>query len=397
MTVRRPRLFRRFLPALLALPLAAAMFVPASANAATTPTAPAGSVVYGTVSTSSGVPLAGTPVLLYAWPSQSVTASIKIGQQVPRTLLGTAVTSSTGTYSITPANVSALAASASSSGIVNLEVDAYYQKKEAAFFFPRQLVTSGSGMALAVPSQASIAQLTPQAANLTIRGVQAPAAGTPQASPSPDFFGCAGSTPTATWNNQGVNLGGEWSYVDSVWMNFTYEAGSSSTLGVALNQAGVGGWTASGTYTIGAGSVQNWPQENVRNGYNRKSNFTYTEYVDSCGNHQTHVTNWDGGNPTTIVGFLPAGNCEPEQVTAPKPTLILNNTVAWTYSTGVSIADKIGINLSAQTGYTQTASESYTFTDTAHQRYLCGKTGPPNGTNPGPGYVVAGTSAHGGS
>jgi hypothetical protein len=137
--------------------------------------------------------------------------------------------------------------------------------------------------------------------------------------------------------------------------------------------------------------------ENVAGGYNRKSNFTYTEYEDSCGNRTTHATNWDGGNPTTSVGFLSAGNCERESATPGQPTVTLSTTKAWTYGTGVSIADKIGINLSAETGYTATASEGYWFTDTAHTRYLCGKNNYPLSSNPGPGYVVAGANPHGGS
>jgi hypothetical protein len=152
----------------------------------------------------------------------------------------------------------------------------------------------------------------------------------------------------------------------------------------------------SGTYTVGGGSSQGWPVENVHGGYNRKSNFTYTEYLDSCDNHTTHVTNWDGGNPTTTTGFLSAGKCSVEYATPGKVTVELDKTTAWTFSAGVSIADKTGINLSAETGYTATASEGYWFTDTAHTRYLCGKNNYPLSSNPGPGYVAAGTSSSGG-
>jgi hypothetical protein len=386
----------RFVTAIgLAALAAAVVTVPAEASAATTP-APAGSVVFGTISTSSGAPLPGATVVLYAWPSQSVTASIKIGQVVPRTLVGQTVSSSTGSYSITPSNVAGLASSASASGIVNLEVDAMFQGHENAFFFPRHLVPSGPGMALAVASEAPIPQMSAQAADLTIYGVQAAASATPQAAAAPDIV-CVGNTPIATWNNVGVNLGGEWSHLDSVTMKFTYSTGSSSTLGSGVEAAGVIGFSAGGTYTVGAGSSQNWQPENVSSGYNRKSNFTYTEYEDSCGNREAHVTSWDGGNSTTKVGFLPASMCEVEYATPGEPTVTLDNTKAWTYSSGVSIAGIIGINLSAETGYNQDASESYWFTDTAHTRYLCGRNGFPLATNPAPGYVVAGASSSGGS
>jgi hypothetical protein len=98
-----------------------------------------------------------------------------------------------------------------------------------------------------------------------------------------------------------------------------------------------------------------------------------------------------------LMGFLSAGKCTVEYATPGKVTVELDKTTAWTFGAGVSVASKIGINLSAETGYTATASEGYWFTDTAHTRYLCGKNNYPLSSNPGPGYVVAGASPSGGS
>jgi len=86
----------------------------------------------------------------------------------------------------------------------------------------------------------------------------------------------------------------------------------------------------------------------------------------------------------------PARMCEREYA----PTKItLDKTTAWTFSVGVDITKFIGINLSAQTGYDTDLKDTYKFTKTD---YLCGRTDFPNGTNPGPGYDVAGPKAHGG-
>jgi hypothetical protein len=301
------------------------------------------------------------------------------------------VSSSKGAYAIIPKDVATLSRSASTDGIVNLEVDAFDNGRGDAFFFPRKLVTTSAGAVLAANIEARTPQLSPQIASLSINLTHALPAASAVASPRT----CGENVPIAKWKNKSVVLGGEWSRLDSVYMYFTYSQQSSSTLGAGLDPLTGGGWQGSGTYSITAGSSQNWPIENKADGYNRKSNFTYTEYRESCVGDTTHVTNWDGSNGTKKVGFLPAHNCEYEAATPGQPTVTLNNTTAWTYSSGVSIADDIGINLSAQTGYTTTASEQYWFTDTKHHRYLCGRTGPPNGTNPPPGYVVAGPSAKG--
>ncbi len=176
-------------------------------------------------------------------------------------------------------------------------------------------------------------------------------------------------------------------------MEFTYLSGSSSTLGAA---ADTGGWTASGTYTVSGGATQNWPYVNVTNGYNRKTDFTYKEYLNTCNGYSTHATDWEGGNTTSTVSIQPAGDCVPENATQQNPTFDLNYSQAWTYSTGVTVP-QIGINLSARSGYSNATSTAFWFTDFAHQRYLCGRTGFPGYTAQSPGYLVAGASSSGGS
>jgi hypothetical protein len=78
--------------------------------------------------------------------------------------------------------------------------------------------------------------------------------------------------------------------------------------------------------------------------------------------------------------------------------LTLSKGTAWTFSAGVNIKSAIGINLSAQTGYTTSLEETFKFTDVPNSpRYACGRSGDPNNTSPAPGYFVAGARSNGGS
>ena len=109
MTVRRQ--FRRFLPALLSLPLAAVMFVPASASAATSSQQP-----YFTV-WQAGTPMPAAPAgyTVMVWPPQQVLQTLKVGQTVPAVVM--TATQATK-MAATPASYTGLEDAA---GQVNLE------------------------------------------------------------------------------------------------------------------------------------------------------------------------------------------------------------------------------------------------------------------------------------
>ena len=94
MATRRP--FRRVLPTLLALPLAAAMFVPASASAASSSSGMTltGQVLQGTVGTRA-------VVSVVAQPPGSQADHMAVGQTMQWTPIATGVSSSNGAYSLT--------------------------------------------------------------------------------------------------------------------------------------------------------------------------------------------------------------------------------------------------------------------------------------------------------
>lgn len=130
--------------------------------------APARPVVVGRVLVNGrGVP--GAQVTLYAQPDQAVMASLKPGERVPQIVVGSAVSSDSGIYSISPTDWPGLRRSATY-GNINFEVVATDGCRAWAYFFPRKLVHTATGPALAVDNSSDTPQLTPQHADLRLRG-----------------------------------------------------------------------------------------------------------------------------------------------------------------------------------------------------------------------------------
>jgi hypothetical protein len=114
--------------------------------------------------------VAGAHVTLYAMPNQTVMASLRPGDQVPEIVVGSAVSSSSGSYSISPADWPGLRRSATN-GFINFEVIATDRCGVAPYSFPRKLVRTATGPALAVGDTSSDPpRFTPQHVDLRLRG-----------------------------------------------------------------------------------------------------------------------------------------------------------------------------------------------------------------------------------
>jgi hypothetical protein len=148
-------------------------------------TAPRGTVVDGTVM-ANGRPVAGAKVTLYAWRRQSVMARLRIGQTRHLTVVGSAVSSRSGRYSVKVTNWAGLSASASQ-GVVNLEITARTANSSMTFSFPRRIVATANGAALAADNEVRVPHLAPQKANLNLRALVGRA--------RPDFPPCGTMTP----------------------------------------------------------------------------------------------------------------------------------------------------------------------------------------------------------
>jgi hypothetical protein len=91
----------------------------------------------------------GAQVTLYAEPDQAVMASLTPGERVPQTVVGSAVSSDSGSYSISTTDWAGLRRSPTY-GNINIEVIAIDGSRAWMYFFPRKLVRTATGPALAV-------------------------------------------------------------------------------------------------------------------------------------------------------------------------------------------------------------------------------------------------------
>jgi hypothetical protein len=347
--------------------VSAALVVPAQVASA----APAGTVVTGEVA-AGGHPVSGAKVTLYAWPRQAVVAALKPGDRVPLRAIGSALSSNTGRYSISVSNWKGVRASADH-GIVNLEALAVRGRSAGLFNFPRILVTTASGAALAVDGQARVPSMVPQQATLGL--VHGPAL-------KPGIPPCGVIYKIKSFGKRSAVVGGTYSRVTGVKMHFKYSRTQSSQLGVGVSATGKkGSWSADGTHsTSNTGSEDFGTQKNkVSTLY--KTEFKYGLFGVVCRGYLTKATEWAGGATRARTSVPKATSCV-RQAAGTKFTK--DTTSAWTFSSGVSMGTVIGINLSAQTGYDHDASVEYDF---AHTHSLCGKKDNPGGS---PGLLVAG-------
>jgi hypothetical protein len=321
-----------------------------------------------------GHPVAGQRVILYAWPNQHVTAALKPGQQVPLTRLGSAVTSGSGQYAIRVSDPGSLKASLNN-GMVNMEVISTGRAGWGAFSFPRRMVTTSRGMAFA----SNRAGLASQLANMRLLANSSNSHVVPNSA-------CGLLHFLSSFGNKATTVGGMWSNVPGVSMTFTYGTGQSSSLGVAIKGTVQGStWQASGTHSMSSTTSIGFPtRSGAGSGNHFRTEFVYGLYAVQCAGQQTQATNFAGGATVAASTIPNATNCVTFQAGS---SFHKTTTSAFNYTGGVEISGDIGIDLSAQTGYSTTAELTYTFSQT---RNLCGENAPPASNNPAPKRIVAG-------
>lgn len=165
---------------------------------------------------------------------------------------------------------------------------------------------------------------------------------------------------------------------------FTYNSGTSNTLGVGFSYTGsYGSFKASGTHTRSAEGSAYFPTATTNeHDYTR---FAWGLYGVACDGvvdgYQMRTRGWAGGG-TYWTG--PTAPSAPYCVTQAAGTgFSRNSSQQTTASTGADVSAAIGIDLSSQSGYSTGSSISYKFSST---RSLCGVNDYPGLT---PGRLVA--------
>jgi hypothetical protein len=159
-------------------------------------------------------------------------------------------------------------------------------------------------------------------------------------------------------------------------MDFQYESGGSSTLGVGYSATGrYGSWEQSGKYTWSNTLTVDWPTKLQNTRYVFMTQFNYKKFevvcsVDPSGYYvwyETRPTRFDGGAGgyhAASSPYAPHCNYYVKGATATK-----SSGTAIEFTNGLDISGAIGINLSTQSGFSTKVRIAWKFVNAG---WLCG-------------------------
>jgi hypothetical protein len=299
----------------------------------------------------------GVRLVLVAWPK----AKIRVGQKVHLRVVGRTTSSSSGSYAIHPSI-------ALPKGIHNLEVLARSSSAVGAFGFARKVAPGGRAL---VPADGS-ASTRPVTANIHMMALPK----SEQSAARDPSFACSPIvTKTREFGPRSVTVGGLYSFVSDAKMKMTYTAGSTTTMGVGISIPGdFGSFSAGGTFTETSSGKEGFPTEQGQADVNMQTQYTYGEY-HVCFMSQVQPEVWVTGDRE--VNVQPPVTDPPDKCGHYHNNGFLTRTTgtAGTFKAGVNLKGVIGINLSAQSGYTKNVSITWTFPSGG---YLCGTNGYPS-------------------
>ncbi|MFF4507634.1 hypothetical protein [Streptomyces sp. NPDC001401] len=390
----------------------------ANSSSLTTPV-----VAQGTVDNADGTPAADTNVILYAWPNNDTEATLQEGDSVKLQPVARAVTDSSGAYALRMASLSSLAPQTANDGTVNLEIFARSGSKMVVSNFARKVVGSSSSAFLAnstssdstasledattlqASAETNTLTLDADASTPTEDGATATATEDPSITPSPVTDAGSVTADDEATADTGVSkgcvtqlkkkLGAQWAIVGQTYSSTTgvdhklvYTDGASSSLGIGVSASGkFGSYKRGGTNSKSSTSTTRYPTFGNHAGVYYKTKFQYGKYLVTCTSadsgswHQTQhyevrAMSYAGGATHSSASIPTATHCYAYEKGSTF-TKKRSNAVTWT--NGASLSDIIGVDLSAETGYTSDATVSYKFNATRH---LCGTGGDPGGTHP---------------
>lgn len=303
----------------------------------------------------------GVRLVLAVWPNIH---KIRVGQKVHLQIIGHATSSSSGSYTIRSTVVLP-------KGIHNLEILARSSTARGAFAFPRKVVRRGRSLvAVAVNGSAST---RPVSANIHMMAL-------PKSEQSPSRQPSLPVCPNVAikmreLGQKLVTVGGLYSELADGATQETYTAGSNTTISIGIGISGdLGSFSAAGTFTQTISGSEPFPvltDEQVH----EQTPYAFGLYK-VCGMSEVLSEGWATGRHEVHANApgINFNNCG--ENLGPHLGFTRKSGTAGTFKAGVAGVFKvIGINLSAQSGYTKQVSIKYTVGSTGG--FMCGSNGLP--------------------
>lgn len=337
----------------------------------------------GRVLDGSGSPVAGVTVLARAWPDPNSLKAMDVGDSFPLRTVSSSSTDTSGNYALalSPEELTSLLQGASTLNMEFVAVVGENPPSRFATLTKDGTLTSGE---TGVPNKSFTT--TVRRSNATRESgipldFMATATNLDEASPAamapPKGWNC---TLTSNLGPRDVIVGQTYSTVSGGHTRqFTYTAGASTTISVAVSSSGTyGSFSKSGTVAATSTVSIGFPTHSDIAGRSMKTQFTfgkfrYYEVTTSTPRYYYIVY------PTGFAGGASIGNISTPTATycvayVAGSTFEKKTTTVITWSNGASLNSVIGIDLSTRTGYSSEAKLHYTFSSA---KRLCGQTGYP--------------------
>lgn len=315
-------------------------------------------------------------VMVIAWPSSDVLASLKDGDEFHTLDVAVADTDAGGRFALRVDPVVPLSAVKDVTGAINFSLLATTGAESASHAFAGRFDTS-TGLWVAAtqaPDAATPLEVTlPVTEPLPSVGVEAPIpAATDKAFPCPDYV-------MATYNQRTVLVGEVYPGPNAT-ADFQYSTGAESTLGVGVSVGGTyGSFSASGTATTSSTSTIDYATQPANSKkvfsttyqYKKFEVWVYNGFTCQKYNYEVRPTAFDGGAGGYNAANSPTGtNCSYVGIVPTTLTKETANAVTW--SNAVKVSSVIGIDLSGRTGFNTKTKIKHVFTK---KGYLCGTNG----------------------
>jgi hypothetical protein len=373
-------------------------------------------VASGTLKDENGAPVAeGSLVVLYAWPNTEFLASMEINESAKLVPVAKAYTGAGGQFDIRVGDPNLLDPLKSADGQVELMLQSEATSNLYTYNFSRRLEGAEASIVFKDPSTPARAPhpksgTTPPKTDGTLAEPSQPVSdetdtvavdlqpietGSLSSSETNAAAATDGSAPYSDKVCQlykGANYPPAWvtvgqSYVANtgVWSDFNYTAGANSSLGVGVSASGAyGSWSSGGTASVSSQGSIDFPRQGRYTYKRMRTQFIYARFLNECSyssgyvyqrTYQVRPVSWAGGSQVVESGYMPASNYCSSYAAGSK--FSKTSTAAITWSDGAALGSSIGVNLSAQTGYSSSARAYFDFVST---RKLCGSHGYPGGT-----------------
>ncbi|MCR6688843.1 hypothetical protein [Cellulomonas sp.] len=323
---------------------------------------------------------AGVPVIATAWPDQDTLGALRPGDIVNLVPIAASLTDADGSFTLVADPGAVRDLLGEDEQIVNFDLYVPTGDGEPARFaasaeLSAEIVEDGSEDEVLAKVEASIEAAEP----LTVDEVVNRDGDTVTYNES---CGAIFKTPL---DARPMTVGSSYSTNPKVTADFTYAKGATTEAGVGFSVSGkVGSFEASGTTSVTSAATTAYdPVKGVHAKYYKKTQ-DYGKFTHLCtagASSYTYVDVRPVGNPyggyVANVSTPTANHCASYGA-----TLTLDEEKAMTWAGGVALDSLIGINLSAQTGWS--SKTSLTFTRPTGVTYkVCGTKGKPEQPNAG--------------